>query len=86
MTIPIVSKPVIQANDFSVRNRVNENGLGAAAAALPVAGSGATDISGTEFSAPDKFFTKSTEYDVLNKVKKKPPIITYEFLNNGIIV
>lgn len=75
MTIPIVSKPVIQANDFSVRNRVNENGLGAAAA-LPVVGSGATDISGTEFSAPDKFFTQSTEYDVLNKVKKKPPIIT----------
>eukprot|EP00956_Cyclotella_meneghiniana_P035202 scaffold112549_cov23-Cyclotella_meneghiniana.AAC.1 len=74
--IPIVSKPVVQASDFSVRNRTNENGLAAAATALPVAGSGAAEVSDAELSAPDKFCTQSTEYDVLNKVKKKPPMIT----------
>jgi len=80
LMIPIVSKPVVQASDFSVRNRANENGL-AAATALPVAGSGAAEVSDAELSTPDKFCTQSTEYDVLNKVKKKPPIITVIILS-----
>ena len=48
-------------------NRANENGLDAATA-LPVAGSGAAEVSDTELSAPDKFCNQSkvqsTEYRI----------------------
>ena len=54
---------VVQTSDFSVRNRANENGLDAATA-LPVAGSGAAEVSDTELSAPDKFCTQRTEYRI----------------------
>ena len=44
-------------------NRANENGLDSATA-LPVAGSGAAEVSDTELSAPDKFCTQRTEYRI----------------------
>jgi hypothetical protein len=76
LIVPTVSKPKIEASDKSVRNNVKENGL-ANLAGVACVETGWFALDEVSLFAPDKFRTHNTDAHVLKRVKKNPPMITY---------